>query len=67
MQGPEYVKLLRRSYDLFLDLQQQTGQVGFSQGRRGVGLPRWAHIGMPSGGMWWSGNVGHGAEMVLSR
>ena len=30
MQGPEYVKLLRRSYDLFLDLQQQTGQVGFS-------------------------------------
>ena len=28
MQGPEYVKLLRRSYDLFLDLQQRTGQVG---------------------------------------
>ena len=26
-QGSEYVKLLRRSYDLYLDLQQRSGQV----------------------------------------
>ena len=37
MQGPEYVQLLRRSYDLFLDLQQQTGQVGFSRGGEVLG------------------------------
>jgi hypothetical protein len=28
-EGPEYVKLLKRSYNLFLDLQDEIGQVAY--------------------------------------